>query len=91
MVSGSKARAPISPLEGEMSGRTEGGAVPLAYQGNLYSTFRLPADCCPRQNPNVGIPLPPLACRSSSHTARSAGPPLRPPAISLIFFSTRTR
>ncbi|PBB39210.1 hypothetical protein CK221_03620 [Mesorhizobium sp. WSM3868] len=28
---GAKGRAPISPLAGEMSGRTEGGAVPPAF------------------------------------------------------------
>ncbi|RVB09858.1 hypothetical protein EN907_30065 [Mesorhizobium sp. M7A.F.Ca.CA.004.06.2.1] len=31
-----KPKLPISPLEGEMSGRTEGGAVPPASKGLPY-------------------------------------------------------
>ncbi|TIQ33584.1 MAG: propionyl-coenzyme A carboxylase alpha polypeptide [Mesorhizobium sp.] len=34
LQNGEAAKLPISPLEGEMSGRTEGGAVPLPSQSS---------------------------------------------------------
>ena len=45
-----RSRQPISPLEGEMSGRTEGGAVPPTFQ----QTVRRPR----RPSPGCRHPLP---------------------------------